>query len=139
MLANCTFYFYTGTHTAEQYKEIYRRFYAKLVQSLPLTDAHFRAALVSKQMFYGDLLAQVNAKGTNVEKSEHFLTNTIDSSLNVGLTNPFESLLQVMENFDSPTLKCLAKDINTTLLISTSEVQTQASSDSTQSVIYTKG
>ena len=90
-------------------------------------------------MFYGDLLAQVNAKGTNVEKNEHFLTNTIDSSLNVGLTNPFESLLQVMENFDSPSLKCLAKDINTTLLISTSEVQTQPSSDSTQSVIYTKG
>ena len=115
---------------------MYRQFYAKLVQSLPLTDAHFRAALVSKQMFYGDLLAQVNAKGTNVEKSEHFLTNTIDSSLNVGLTNPFESLLQVMENFDSPILKCLAKDINTSLLLGTNKPQSQPSSDSG---IYTRG
>ena len=132
------FYCYTGTHRAEQYREVYRRFYAKLVQSLPLTDAHFRAALVSKQMFYGDLLAQVDVKGTNIEKSDHFLTSTIDSSLNVGLTNPFESLLQVMENFDSPTLKCLAKDINTSLLISASEPQTQPSSDSAQSVIYTR-
>ena len=57
---------------AEQYKEVYRRFYAKLVQSLPMTDAHFHAALVSKQLFYGDLLDQIDAKGTNAEKSAHF-------------------------------------------------------------------
>ena len=71
---------------AEQYKEVYRRFYAKLVKSLPMTDAHFRAALVSKQLFCGDLLDQVDVKRTNADKSEHFLT---DCSLNVGMTNPF--------------------------------------------------
>ena len=118
---------------AKQYKEVYRRFYAKLVKSLPMTDAHFRAALVSKQLFCGDLLDQVDAKRTNAEKSEHFLINTIDCSLTVGMTNPFVNLLQVMENFDSPILQSLAKDINTDLLISTSsESQTELTYDSTE-------
>ena len=98
-----------------------------------MTDAHFRAALVSKQLFCGDLLDQVDAKRTNAEKSEHFLTNTIDCSLNVGMTNPFVSLLQVMENFDSPILQSLAKDINVDLLISTSsESQTELTYDSAE-------
>ena len=133
----CTFCFYTGVHTAEQCKEVYKQFYEKLVKSLPLTDAHFRAALVSKQMFYGDLLAQVEAKETSGEKSEHFLANLIDSSLEVGLTDPFVSLLQVMENFDSPALRCLAKDINASLLINASE--SQMLQNSPQSLAYRKG
>ena len=125
---------------AEQYKKVYRKFHAKLIQSLPLTDAHFRAALVSKQLFYGDLLDQVDAKRTNAEKNKHFLINTIDCSLNVGLTNHFVSLLQVMENFDSPVLQSLAKDINTDLMISiSSESQAELTSDSTQPQKYTRG
>ena len=90
---------------AEQYNEVYKKYYAKLVQSLPLTDAHFRAALVSKQLFCGDLLDQVEAKRTNAERNEHFLTNTINPSLNVGIISLFANLLQVMKNFDSPILK----------------------------------
>ena len=125
---------------AKQYNEVYKRFYEKLVQSLPLTDAHFRAALVSKQLFYGNLFDQVDAKGTNAEKNEHFLTNTIDPSLNVGITSLFVSLLQVMENFDSPTLKSLANDINADLLIATDASQAllhaQLTSDSMQSPTY---
>ena len=123
---------------AEQYKEVYRRFYAKLVKSLPMTDVHFRAALVSKQLFHGDLLDQVDAKRTNAEKSEHFLTNIIACSLNVGMTSPFVSLLQVMETFDSPILQSLAKDINADLLISTSrESQTELTYDSAEPQMYT--
>lgn len=129
----------TDTQTADQYKEVYRRFYAKLVQSLPLADAHFRALLVSKQMFSGDLFDQVDAKETNAEKNEHFLANTIDTSLNVGIINPFISLLQVMESFGSTTLKSLAEDINTDLLISTNGSQTQQLSVSMQPRITTKG
>ena len=124
----------------EQYKEVYRKFYAKLVQSLPLKDAHFRAALISKQLFYGDLLDQVDAKRINAEMSEHFLINTIDFSLNVGMTNPFGSLLQVMENFDSPVLQSLAKEINTDLMISISNgSQAELTSDSMQPLKYTRG
>ena len=125
---------------AEQYKEVYRKFYAKLVQSLPLKDAHFRAALISKQLFYGDLLDQVDAKRTNAEKSKHFLINTIDFSLNVCMTNPFVSLLQVMENFDSPILQSLAKEINIDLMISISNgSQAELTSDLTQPQKYTRG
>ena len=100
-----------------------------MVESLPLTDAHFHAILVSQQMFYGDLLARVDAKETNIEKSEHFLSNAIGSLLKIGLTKPFVSLLQVMENFDSPILKSLAKDIKASLLVSASGSQAQPSSE----------
>ena len=127
---------------AEQYKEVYGRFYAKLVQSLPLTDAHFRTALVSKKFFSGDLSGQVDAKGTNAEKSEHFLTNTIDPSLNVGKTDLFKNLLQVMENSDSPTLKSLANDINVDLQIATNESQNMLHTqptNSTQLPTHTRG
>ena len=118
---------------AEHYKAVYKKFYAKLVQSLPLTDAHFRAALMSKQLFCCDLLNQVNLKRTNAEKSEHFLTNTIDPSLNVGTTDLFEKLLQVMENSDSPTLRTLANDINVDLQIATNVSQTMLHTQPTNS------
>ena len=128
---------------AEQYKEVYRKFYAKLIQSLPLTDAHFRAALVSKQLFYGDLFDQVDLKRTNAEKNEHFLTNAIDPCLNVGTTNVFVSLLQVMESFDSPTLKSLARDIKGHLLMATDTSQTllhtQLHRDTLQPPTYLRG
>ena len=106
---------------------------------MPLADAHFRAVLVSKQMFSGDLLDQVDTKETNAEKNEHFLTNTIDTSLNVGITDPFISLLQVMEGFGSVTLKSLAEDINRDLLISTNGSQAQESSVSMQLLTNTRG
>ena len=128
---------------AEQYNEVYKKYYAKLVQSLPLTDAHFRAALVSKQLFCGDLLDQVEAKKTNAERNEHFLTNTINPSLNVGIISLFVNLLQVMENFDSPILKSLANDINADLLIATNTSKTllhkQLTSDLMQPPTHTKG
>ena len=116
-------------------------FYAKLVKSLPMTDAHFRAALVSKQLFCGDLLDQVDLKRTNAEKNEHFLTNAIDPALNVGATNIFVNLLQVMENFDSPALANLANDINRHLLMvtNTSRTMVQPTSDSLQPPTYTRG
>ena len=118
----------------EQYKIVYRNFYKKLVQSLPLGDAHFRADLVSRNLFCGDLLGQVNSKGTDAEKSEHFLTNTIDPSLNAGTTDLFVNLLQVMENSDSPTLRSLAKDINADLKTAINESQTMLHTQPTNSV-----
>ena len=135
-LFNCALLWcFTDTQAVEQYKEIYGRFYEKLVQVLPLTDAHFRAALVSKQMFHGDLLCQVDAKETNAEKNEHFLTNTIDCSMNIGIISPFITLLQVMETFGSTTLNKLAENIKTELMIST----TGLTHDPLQSLIYTRG
>ena len=70
----------------------------------------------AKQFFHGDLLDQMKTKDTNAEKSEFFLINTIDSSLNVGITSSFVSLLEVMKNFDSPTVLSLAEEIDANLL-----------------------
>lgn len=125
---------------AEQYKNVYKKFFAKLVQSLPLIDAQFRAALVAKKMFCGDMLDQVHARRTNAEKNEHFLTNTIDTSLNIGITDPFIILLRVMKSFGSSTLKSLAEEIFTALLMVDTDLSyTQLTSDPVQPPIYTGG
>ena len=118
----------------EQYKEVYKRYYRKLVEALPLTDALFRAALVSKKMFYGDLLCQVDAKETSADKNEHFLIKTIDHSLNIGIISPLRTLLQVMESFGSATLKSLAESINADILKSINE-----SSQVVDPLIYSRG
>ena len=52
----------------DQYKDSYHKFYPQLLESLPMTDSHFRAVLVQKRMFPGDLLNQVVAKDTRAKK-----------------------------------------------------------------------
>ena len=56
----------------DQYKDSYHKFYPQLLESLPMTDSRFRAALVQKRMFPGDLLNQVAAKDTRAEKMNIF-------------------------------------------------------------------
>lgn len=101
---------------ADQYKNTYHKFYPKLLESLPMTDSCFRAALVQKRMFPGDLLDQVAAKDTRAEKNEHFLHAEIFSALNIGNIDPFTSLLEVMESFDDQTLKKLAEAMKSDII-----------------------
>ena len=101
----------TGIQMTDQYKDSYHKFYPQLLESLPMTDSRFRAALVQKRMFPGDLLNQVAAKDTRAEKNEHFLHTEIFTALNIGNTDPFTSLLEVMESFGDQTLKKLAEDM----------------------------
>lgn len=103
------------TQIADLYRDTYRKFYTKLLKVLPVTDCHFRGVLVQENMLPGDLSEKVAAKDTRAEKNEHFLKTAILTALDVGNTDPFESLLQVMESFDDMTLKSLAKEIKSEL------------------------
>ena len=93
-------------------KEVYKQFNPKLVQSLPLKDPLFNAQLTQKNLFYGNLREKVMSPAfTRADAATHFLYNAIERSLDIGDRVPFDSLLQVMENFDNLTLNKLAREI----------------------------
>ena len=97
------------------YKEAYERFYPDLLKSLPMADPHFHEDLKQKNLFFGDLSEEVKAKDTEARKAAHFLQNAINHSLKIDNTEPFDTLLEVMKNFDNEDCKSLAKEIKTDL------------------------
>ena len=99
----------------DHYKEAYERFYPDLLKSLPMADPHFHEDLEKKNLFFGDLSEEVKAKDTEARKAAHFLQNAISHSLKIDNTEPFDNLLEVMENFDNEDCKSLAKEIKTYL------------------------
>ena len=99
----------------EHYKEAYERFYPDLLKSLPMADPHFHEDL-EKNLFFGNLLEEVKAKDTEARKAAHFLQNAINHSLKIDNTEPFDNLLEVMENSDNGDCKSLAKEIKTYLI-----------------------
>ena len=97
------------------YKEAYERFYPDLLKSLPMADPQFHDSLEKRKLFSGDLLEEVKAKDTEARKAAHFLQNVINHSLNIDNTEPFDNLLEVMENSDNGVCQRLAKGIKTYL------------------------
>ena len=93
---------------SNHYKEAYEWFYPDLLRCLPMADTHFYAKLEKKNLFFGDLSAEVN---TEAQKATHFLRNAIDRSLQNENTEPFAGLLEVMEKCDNEDCKILAKEI----------------------------
>ena len=99
----------------DHYKDAYERFYPDLLKSLPMVDPHFHKDLEKKNLFFGDLSEEVKAKDTEARKAAHFLQNAINHSLKIDNTEPFDNLLEVMENSDNGVCQSLAKEIKTYL------------------------
>ena len=81
---------------------IIRKYYADLVESLPMNDAKFRAKLYSAGLFHGNLWDEVQSKPTAADKAEHFLHHGIKNN-----TDRFNKLLTIMGNCDNDHLKKL--------------------------------
>ena len=99
----------------DHYKDVYERFYPHLLKSLPMEDTDFHKNLEKKKLFFGDLSEEVKAKDTEARKAAHFLQNAINHSLKIDNTEPFDNLLEVMENSDNGVCQSLAKEIKTYL------------------------
>jgi len=90
--------------------KVFKNFNGKLVTSLPMKDVVFLAELNTKDLFSGDLKAQVKAMPTATEAADYFLDNKIENDLLNSNTNSFLQLLSVMEQYNEP-LKQLATEI----------------------------
>ena len=110
----------------EHYKEAYERFYPDLLISLPMEDPQFYLELEKKRLFFGDHSEEVKAKDTEARKAAHFLQNAINHSLKIDNTEPFDNLLEVMENSDNGVCQSLAKEIKTYLINKKQSLDPQA-------------
>ena len=85
--------------------KVITKYNERLISTLQLNDAKFRAKLQSADLFYGNLKEEVKAKSTSAEMNEHFLDHGISDE------ESLLKLLTVMEEFNCDSLKNLAKDI----------------------------
>ena len=84
--------------------EIIRKYYADLVELLPMNDVKFRAKLHSAGILPGNLKEEIKSKPTAAEKAEHFLDYGVKSD-----TETFNKLLKIMEDHNDDHLKELAE------------------------------
>jgi len=80
--------------------EVFKQFNEILIKSLPMKDVTFLAKLNSKDLFPGDLKAQVKSQPTSTEAADYLLDNKIAVDLKSGNDMSFMQLLSAMEEFN---------------------------------------
>ena len=98
------------------HNDVFVKYYEKLVVALPMDDVMFTARLFSHGLLPGNLKQQVQSQTTSEEKATYFLDHKINPDVTISNFTSFDTLLEVMENWESDSLKELAKEIKTTLM-----------------------
>ena len=105
--------------TSDIYYKAFKGSYENLVKALPIEP--LIPALYSKKVISSDLKAEIDSITTNSKKVEHLLIN-IENGLKVKVTEKFEGLLQVMEEYsqqeESTVVKKLVEEIRSSIMIS---------------------
>ena len=98
-------------------KAVFQNYYRELVNSLPMGDTKFIAALFTKGLLPDDSKERVGLLATGAEKATFFLDRVIEPSVTTNTGNSFETLLDVMEDcgYQMQHVKELAKTIRTSL------------------------
>ena len=95
--------------------EVFKEFYCKLVETLPMNDALFIAKLYSCDLLPDDIKEYVQSLPTRANKAMYFLDHVIKPSVTTGVGSSFDQLLNVMEDSEHQGVKELAKLIRTNL------------------------
>ena len=82
--------------TVMAYKEVYQRYFSKLIKCLPMDDASFLAMLSEHELLPGDTEGKVKSLATQTEKATYFTSHVIKPSLEVDSRVYFDKLLLVM-------------------------------------------
>ena len=95
---------------------VFKQFYSKLVETLPMDDAVFIAKLFSNDLLPGDLKNQLKLlHRTSADKAVLFLDRVIEPSVTSDGGSSFDKLLNVMEDSEYQHVKKLTKQIKTIL------------------------
>ena len=78
------------------HKEVYQRYFSKLIKCLPMDDASFLAMLTEHELLPGDTEGKVKSQATQTEKATYFISHVIKPSLEVDSRVCFDKLLLVM-------------------------------------------
>ena len=107
--------------TSEIYYKAFKGSYENLVKALPIEP--LIPALYSKKVISSGLKAEIDCITTNSKKVEHLLIN-IEIGLKAKVTEQFEGLLQVMEEYsqqeESTVVKKLVEEIHSSISLAQS-------------------
>ena len=95
--------------------DVYKQFFSKLVDTLPMNDVRFIAMLYSNGLLPVNLKSQVKAQKTSADKAALFLDSVIEPSVTSDGGSRFDILLNVMMDSEYQHVKELAKMIATLL------------------------
>ena len=90
---------------------VFRKFYLKLIDVLPMDDIIFIAELFASGLLHGDLKDEISALKTKRRKTAYFLDKAIEPSIRSQVGTEFDVLLTVMESCEFENVKKLAKEI----------------------------
>ena len=93
----------------------FQQFYSKLVRTLPMNDAIFRADLYSCGLLPGDLKEHIESLVTSATKASHLLDHVIKPSIMNGDGRKFDELISIMKDSDHQGVKELALSIRHSL------------------------
>ena len=93
--------------------EVFKHFYSKIVEILPMNDGLFMAELFSDDLLPGDVKKYIHAQATSAEKAVLFLDCIIKPSVTSDSDgdNSFDKLLNIMEDCEYQHVEELAKQI----------------------------
>ena len=93
----------------EEAKKIYKKFYEKLTEGLPID--YLLPKFIADEVLSIQCKSKVESHKTPQERTQCFLDEAIAPGLRIGFTEPFNSMLDIMESCDWPTAKHLAKQM----------------------------
>ena len=91
--------------------DVFRKFYADLVASLPMSDAIFLETLSANGLLPGNLSTEIKALHINGEKACCFLDCTIGPSLRIGDNGTLMKLLKILQESDYDYIRNLGHRI----------------------------
>ena len=92
----------------------FKKFYKKLTEVLPMND--LLADFCANKLLPGNHKDMVESLRTQKEKAQYFLDEVIKPGLNIGYTEQFNKMINVMESSDDPVVKYLIKQIQEYML-----------------------
>ena len=112
----------------EEFKKVFKDYYAKLVESLPTEDILcdlLRNKLITKQE-----MEEISAEKTPSSKTRALLLGPVRGSIEGECTITFIRLLCVMRSLSNQACVLLSKDICAQLQISTKMIEEESSRES---------
>ena len=95
---------------------VFKEFYSRLVETLPMNDVIFIAKLYSCDLLPDDLKEHVESLQTEAERTMYFIDNVIKPSVTSDNgSSSFDKLLNVMESCNYPCVKELANQIRASI------------------------
>ena len=94
---------------------MYKTFYSKVVETLPMNDVVFIAKLFSSNLLPGNFKDQMKSQKTSRCKATFFLDSVIEPSVTCGNGSSFDKLLIVLKDNTQQDVKELARLIESNL------------------------